>query len=263
MSGVCMDISARNGIEIDNARLYKEAREANRLKDEFLATVSHELRTPLNVILGRTRMILGAGDLETALENAEIVERNGAALARLVDDLLDMSRMNVGLIALERQPMHLVPVIESSILAVQPAVEAKRIALTIDAQPDLPPFTGDPTRIQQVVWNLLTNAVKFTPADGQIRIETRLSDGHITLSVSDSGQGIAPDALPRVFDPFWQGEPTASRQHGGLGLGLSIVRRLVDLHGGDVRADSDGPGRGATFTITLPCPAPAGTASSR
>jgi PAS domain S-box-containing protein len=263
MSGVCMDITARKGIEIDNARLYKQAQEANRLKDEFLATVSHELRTPLNVILGRTRMVLNAGDLETARENAAIVERNGASLARLVDDLLDMSRMNIGQIALERQPVHLAPVIESSILAVQPAIEAKRIALTIDAQPDLPPCTGDPTRIQQIVWNLLTNAVKFTPADGRIRIETRLSDSHVTLSVSDSGLGIAPDALPRVFDPFWQGEPTASRQHGGLGLGLSIVRRLVDLHGGDVRADSDGPGRGATFTITLPCSTPAAAAPSR
>jgi signal transduction histidine kinase len=147
----------------------------------------------------------------------------------------------------------LAPLVESSIVAVQPALDAKRIALSLEAQPDMPPFPGDPTRIQQIVWNLLTNAVKFTPPGGWIRIEARLLDGHIMFSVADSGQGIPPDALTRVFDPFWQGEPTSSRQYGGLGLGLTIVRRLVELHGGDIRAHSEGTGCGSTFTVSIPC----------
>jgi hypothetical protein len=225
--------------------LYREAQEANRLKDEFLATVSHELRTPLNVILGRTRMILGADDLETALENAEIVERNGAALARLVGDLLDMSRRDVGQIALERQPVHLAPVIESSILAVQPAVEA-RGSPSPSTRSRPAAFTGDPT--DSATSEPLTNAVKFTPATAD---RTRYGCRHITPA-SDSARDRARRAATGVR-PVRQGEPTASRSM-ATRPGPLIVRRLVDPTAA-TRVATAIPGR-ARLHDHATCPAP-------
>jgi signal transduction histidine kinase len=247
------ELGRRAGFAIENARLFREAQLANRVKDEFLATLSHELRTPLNVILGRSRMLADAPDLALAKQLGEVIERNAATLARLVEDLLDMSRMTLGQVAVERQEVHLAQVVDSAIQAVQAAAAAKQITIRLAASADLAPCSGDPTRLQQVVWNLLANAVKFTPPAGTIDVEVTCDRHHLTLRVTDSGEGIAPDALPRVFDMFWQAESTGSRRHGGLGIGLSIVRRLVELHGGRVFAESAGVGRGATFTVVLPC----------
>ncbi len=240
---------------ISNAELYAEAQQANRLKDEFLATLSHELRTPLNVIAGRSRMLTTVPDVETARQLAEVIDRNSATLARLVDDLLDVSRMAIGQVRLERQAVDLPAVVAAAVQAVQSAAEARSVSVRVAVAPT-PALTGDPTRIQQIIWNLLTNAVKFTPPDGLVEVTSVNGDGDVTLTVRDSGQGLDPAALPHVFEMFWQAEPLSARKHGGLGLGLSIVRTLVELHGGRVRADSDGAGQGAAFTVTLPCSLP-------
>jgi signal transduction histidine kinase len=237
--------------------LRAEAQQANRLKDEFLATLSHELRTPLNVIAGRSRMLTAAPDVETARQHAEVIDRNSATLARLVDDLLDVSRMAIGQVRLERQAVDLPAVVSAAVQAVQSAAEARGVNVRVAVAP-APALTGDPTRIQQIVWNLLTNAVKFTPPDGLVEVTAVSGDGDVTLTVRYSGQGLDPAALPHVFEMFWQAEPLSARKHGGLGLGLSIVRTLVELHGGRVRAESAGAGQGAAFIVTLPCSLPAG-----
>jgi PAS domain S-box-containing protein len=245
------ELGRRAAFAIENARLYAEAQHANRLKDEFLATLSHELRTPLNVIAGRARMIAHVSDVAQAREFAGIIDRNSTTLARLVDDLLDVSRMTIGQVTLERQPVDLAAVLSAAIQSVQSAAEAKNVSLASAMDGD-GALVGDAVRIQQIAWNLLTNAVKFTPAGGRVGVTASCSDGTVSLIVRDSGRGIAPEMLPRVFDMFWQAEPLAERPHGGLGLGLSIVRKLAELHGGSVRADSDGVGKGATFTVVLP-----------
>jgi signal transduction histidine kinase len=236
----------------ENARLFREAQAANRLKDEFLATLSHELRTPLNVVLGRLQMLRMTSDPATVKPLLDSLDRNSTMLARLVDDLLDVSRMTVGQVKLDRQPVDLAAAVDAAMQAVQPAAEAKQLAITIDAPTDLPRLVGDLTRLQQIVWNLLTNAVKFTPAGGTITIRLRAADQMLSIAVIDSGEGISAEALPHLFDMFWQAEPTTSRRFGGLGLGLSIVRRLVELHGGDVSVQSAGLGHGATFVVRLP-----------
>jgi signal transduction histidine kinase len=182
----------------------------------------------------------------------DALDRNSTMLARLVDDLLDVSRMTVGQVKLDRQPVDLVAAVDAAIQAVQPSVEAKHLLLTIDSPPDLPRLVGDLTRLQQIVWNLLTNAVKFTPAGGAITIRLRAADQMLSIAVIDTGEGIAAEALPHLFDMFWQAEPTTSRRFGGLGLGLSIVRRLVELHGGDISVQSAGLGHGSTFVVRLP-----------
>jgi signal transduction histidine kinase len=236
----------------ENARLFREAQAANRLKDEFLATLSHELRTPLNVVLGRLQMLRMTSDPAAVTQLLDALDRNGTMLARLVDDLLDVSRMTVGQVKLDRQPVDLFAAVDAAMQAVQPLAEAKQLSLTIDSPADLPRLVGDLTRLQQIVWNLLTNAVKFTPSGGTITIRLRTADQMLSIAVIDSGEGIPAEALPHLFDMFWQAEPTASRRFGGLGLGLSIVRRLVELHGGDVSVQSAGLGHGSTFVVRLP-----------
>jgi signal transduction histidine kinase len=236
----------------ENARLFREAQAANRLKDEFLATLSHELRTPLNVVLGRLHMLRMTSDPMVVKQLLDALDRNSTMLARLVDDLLDVSRMTVGQVKLDRQPVDLLAAVDAALQAVQPAAEAKQLTITIDSPPDLPRLVGDLTRLQQIVWNLLTNAVKFTPQGGAITIRLRAADQMLSIAVIDSGEGIAAEALPHLFDMFWQAEPTTSRRFGGLGLGLSIVRRLVQLHGGDVSVQSAGLGHGSTFVVRLP-----------
>jgi signal transduction histidine kinase len=236
----------------ENARLFREAQAANRLKDEFLATLSHELRTPLNVVLGRLRMLRMTSDPAAITPLLDTLDRNSTMLARLVDDLLDVSRMTVGQVKLDRQPVDLFAAVDAAMQAVQPSAEAKQLVLTIDSPPDLPRLIGDLTRLQQIVWNLLTNAVKFTPSGGAITIRLRAADQMLSIAVIDSGEGIPAEALPHLFDMFWQAEPTTSRRFGGLGLGLSIVRRLVELHGGDVSVQSAGLGHGSTFVVRLP-----------
>lgn len=237
--------------EIRRARAQAEA--ANRMKDEFLATVSHELRTPLNAILGWARMVrAGALNEETARRAIETIERNAKAQAQLIEDLLDVSRIISGKLRLDIHPIDVSPVIEAATDAVRPAAEAKGVKLQAALDPNAGPVAGDPGRFQQVVWNLLSNAVKFTPRGGRVQVRLERINSHVEIVVSDTGQGIAREFLPHLFDRFSQADGSTTRQHGGLGLGLAIVRHLVELHGGSVHAASPGIGLGATFTVRLP-----------
>jgi PAS domain S-box-containing protein len=230
-----------------------EAEAANRMKDEFLATVSHELRTPLTAILGWARIIRG-GKLDPAkfMRGLDVIERNGRSQAAIIDDILDVSRIITGKLRLELDAIDLPAVVQAAMDTVRPAVEAKGIRM--EWKSDLPDkrFTGDPDRLQQIVWNLLSNAIKFTPKGGEVEIATSQIDSHIEICVSDTGQGISPAFLPHVFDRFRQADGTSTRRHGGLGLGLAIVRHLVELHGGTVHVESPGEGKGSTFTVRLP-----------
>lgn len=245
---------------IERARLYQaesrmraEAEEANRTKDEFLATLSHELRTPLTAMLGWTRMLrMDMLDEATAAHALETVERNARVQAQLIEDLLDVSRIITGKLRLDVRPMQLLPVIEAAIDSVRPAADAKNIELQAMLDPLAGLVSGDANRLQQIVWNLLSNAVKFTTTGGRVKIGLERVDSHVEITVSDTGQGITPDFLPYVFDRFRQADGSSTRLHGGLGLGLAIVRHLVELHGGTVRAQSSGEGQGATFNVQLP-----------
>jgi PAS domain S-box-containing protein len=234
-------------------RLYREAREAARLKEEFLATISHELRTPLNAILGWSR-ILRTGQLEEDefARALETIERNARAQAQLIDDLLDVSRIITGKLRMDVRPIDPNAFIEAAIEAVRPAAEAKGLRVQKIMDTGGVSVPGDPTRLQQVVWNLLSNAIKFTPRGGRVQVRMERVDSHLEIVVADSGQGIVPEFLPHVFDRFRQADQATTRQHGGMGLGLAIVRHLVELHGGTATAASPGAGQGATFTIVLP-----------
>ncbi|MDQ1612289.1 MAG: hypothetical protein QOG00_2220, partial [Pyrinomonadaceae bacterium] len=247
------DLAQRAALAVDNARLYREAQEVNRLKDEFLATLSHELRTPLTAVLGWTRL-LGTGQLdETTHQRAlETIERNAQSQVQLIDDILDVSRIIRGKLRLNVRTAELTPVIEAAVDSVRPAAEAKGIRLHVVLDPHAGPVSGDPDRLQQVVWNLLSNAIKFTPKDGRVQIRLERAGSHLELIVSDTGQGIEEKFLPYVFDRFRQADPSTTRKHGGLGLGLAIVRHLVELHGGTVTAESHGAGQGTTFKVSLP-----------
>jgi signal transduction histidine kinase/ActR/RegA family two-component response regulator len=237
----------------ENERLYKQAEESSRLKEEFLATISHELRTPLSAILGWARMLrLGQLSAENSAKALETIERNARAQAQLVDDLLDVSRIITGKLRMDVRPADPNSFIDAAVDAVRPAADAKgvRMQKVVDTGPISIP--GDPVRLQQVVWNLLSNAIKFTPRGGRVQIRSERVNSHLEIVVSDTGQGIPPQFLPYVFDRFRQADQKTSRQHGGMGLGLAIVRHLVEMHGGTVHADSDGEGKGATFTVMLP-----------
>ena len=233
-----------------------EAERANRLKDEFLATLSHELRTPLNAVLGWSHMLtrrqLTAAQQKQALE---AIHRNAHAQARLVDDVLDLSRIVTGRLALTSEPVDLSSVVRETVDAFTPALVGKRQELRLDlAAPS--EIAGDPHRLRQVVWNLLSNANKFTPPAGAITVHVGIAEEGVELSVTDTGQGIDPAFLPFVFDRFRQGDSSSTRGHGGLGLGLALVKHLVEAHGGDVRAESVGIGMGTTIRITLPARSP-------
>ncbi|MCG3114040.1 MAG: ATP-binding protein [Candidatus Manganitrophus sp. SB1] len=243
----------RNDLLIREQKARLEAEEANRSKDEFLAMISHEIRTPLNAILGYSQL-LGSGmfNEEQAARAIESIERNAKAQAQLVEDLLDVSRIITGKLRLHPRPIDLIEVIEAAVDTVQPAADAKGIRLESDLDPSAAPFVGDPDRLQQVTWNLVLNAVKFTPEGGEVRVGLKRIPPYVALTVSDTGIGIPPDFLPFVFERFRQGEASPNRSHTGLGLGLSIVRHLAELHGGSVQATSEGEGRGATFTVRLP-----------
>jgi signal transduction histidine kinase/ActR/RegA family two-component response regulator len=247
-------------VSLENMRLLEfetqaraAAEESNRLKDEFLATLSHELRTPLTAILGWSRMLVSRALDEGARQTAvETIERNARAQQQIVEDILDVSRIIKGQLRLEPEPVDVCAVVESAIETVRPAAGAKRLRLEKEFGEELSPVPGDSRRLQQVVWNLLSNAVKFTPAGGEVSVRVAQSDGHVRVTVADTGLGIRRDFLPYVFDRFRQGDQSTTRAHGGLGLGLSIVRHLVELHGGTVRAESQGEGLGARFTLELP-----------
>jgi signal transduction histidine kinase/ActR/RegA family two-component response regulator len=232
----------------------EEAETANRLKDEFLATVSHELRTPLNAVLGWARMLTSKQlNEERAAHAIETIHRNASALAHIIDDLLDVSRIVAGTLHLVHHPVDLAAVVEAAFDAVRPLAEAKNTQLHFAPDPSSTEVvSGDADRLQQVVVNLLSNAIKFTPENGRVDVSIKHAGSNLELAVEDTGEGISPDFLPHVFDRFRQADSATSRRHGGLGLGLAIVRQLVELHGGTVRADSSGPGKGATFTVRLP-----------
>ena len=247
------DVAYRSALAVENARAYRQVNAANRAKDEFLATLSHELRTPLNAVLGWARMLRGGtispGKIPRALE---VIERNAVAQLDLVEDLLDLSRIITGKFRLNVAPVDLAAAIDAAVEAVQPAATAKGIAIDIVAEEGSGIVVGDEARLQQVVWNLLANAIKFTPGAGRVTVSRRRRGADVDVEVADTGEGIDPAVLPFVFDRFRQGDSGTTRAHMGLGLGLAIVRHIVELHGGRVSVSSDGAGKGSTFRMSLP-----------
>jgi PAS domain S-box-containing protein len=259
-SKVARDVSERRRLEEQRTRLLareqdarRQAEALNTAKDELLATVSHELRTPLNSILGWARMIQ-SGNLDDAGQEHAVnaILRNAALQTRLIEDLLDMSRIATGRMRLDFERMDLNAAIESALDTVRPAARAKNLTLAATLDPSLRMIEGAPDRLQQVVWNLVMNAVKFTPSGGRVDVSSQRRGANATIVVTDTGQGIPSDLLPHVFELFLQGDSSSQRRASGLGLGLALVRRVVELHGGQVVAESPGPGLGATFTVTLP-----------
>jgi CheY-like chemotaxis protein len=260
MLGVSMDITAQKRAEQEHAELLlseraarAEAQAAGSAKDEFLAILSHELRTPLQSMLGWTQMLKQKRVDERMMEKGlETIERNVKTQAQLIEDLLDISRIVAGTIRLDRQPIELGPIVESALAAAALPADAKSIRLDAMLEPLAVELLGDAERLEQVVSNLISNAVKFTPPGGRIGVRLERDRENARIVVEDNGRGISPEFLPHVFDRFRQAESTTRRSHGGLGIGLSIVRHLVTLHGGTVTAESPGENQGATFTVTLP-----------
>ena len=259
-SKIARDIGERRRLEAQRAALLAREQEArqhaetlNRTKDELLATVSHELRTPLNSIFGWARLMQSTEMDEAARSRAiTAIIRSVSALTHLVEDLLDLSRIVTGRMRLEFQNVDFATVVEGAMEAVRPAATAKGVSLSVTTAGSIPPIQGAADRLQQVVWNLVMNAVKFTPTGGSVEVALRRAGPMVEMVVRDTGQGIPADLLPHVFDAFRQGDSSSTRLHGGLGLGLALVRELVELHGGEVRAESAGKNRGATFTVSLP-----------
>lgn len=240
-----------------------EAEAANRLKDEFLATLSHELRTPLNAILGWVSMLRRAPIAPARVPSIlEVIERNAKAQADLISEVLDVSRIITGRLRLNPESVVVSQLVQDAIESIRPAAEAKSLSIVVHAAPDLRPIHGDRERLQQVMWNLLSNAVKFTPMGGRIEVRTGHRNSAIEIAVTDTGIGLTPEFVPFAFDRFRQADQSFTRTHGGLGLGLSIVKHIVELHGGHVAVESDGPGKGATFRVTLPVEAVATTTAA-
>ena len=240
-------------VALENSRLLVEARDANRMKDEFLAVLSHELRTPLNAIVGYSRLMRGgllSGDKLT--RGLETLERNANWLTQIIDDVLDVSRIVSGKIRLDVQDVHLPVIVDHAVATVQPAADAKGVRIQTILDPGVGPISGDPDRLRQVLWNLLTNAVKFTGRGGRVQVRLERVNSQVEMSVSDTGVGITPDFLPYVFERFRQADAGTTRKTGGLGLGLAIVRHLVEMHGGAVEAASAGENAGSTFRVRLP-----------
>jgi len=247
------DFAARAASALENARLYQDAQEANRLKDEFLATLSHELRTPLNAIVGWSHMLRsGALDETARVRAAEIIDRNARLQAQLVNDVLDVSRIVTGKLTLDVQEVDAAKIVAGSLETIRHAADGKRIRVQARVDPFAGSILGDPARLQQIIWNLLSNAIKFTEKGGRVEIAVAEVGEQMEIRVTDSGQGIERAFLPHVFERFRQGDSTTTREHGGLGLGLAIVRHLVEIHGGTVHAESEGIGKGSTFIVRLP-----------
>jgi PAS domain S-box-containing protein len=260
---VVEDVARRAAMAIDHARLYDDAQKANLAKDEFLAILSHELSTPLTIILGWSG-ILSREDVspEELQQGVESIRAGALAQAQLIDDVLDLSRVTTGKLRLDVQPVSIGQLVADSLTAVRVAATAKRIDLIAPETTAAGTVLGDGNRLRQVIWNLLTNAIKFTPAGGKVTVELENTPASVRLIVTDTGKGIARDFLAHVFEPFRQGDASTTRAHGGLGLGLAIVRHLVESHGGTVAAFSDGPDRGARFIVELPSiPEPSATAA--
>jgi signal transduction histidine kinase/ActR/RegA family two-component response regulator len=260
------NVTARKLAELERERLLvseqearRQAEAATRLKDEFLATVSHELRSPLNAMLGYVKLLrVGEPDEMTLANYLGIIERSAKAQNQLIEDLLDTSRIVSGKLRLDPRPLNVTEVIEKSLDVVRPAAAARSIELRVLLDYEAGQVVGDPDRLQQVIWNLLSNANKFTPEGGSVSIESWRQHAQVCVAVRDTGNGISPDFLPYVFDRFRQGDASSARRYGGLGLGLALVRHLVELHGGEVEAHSDGPGQGAAFIVRLPMRVPDG-----
>ena len=247
------DVAYRAALAVDNARAYDQTQQANRLKDEFLATLSHELRTPLNAILGYSRMIRSGLTTGEKQERAiATVERNATSLTQIVEDVLDVSRIISGKLRLNVQPVELPDVVAHAVETILPAANAKGVRVQVVIDPRAAPVSGDPERLQQVIWNLISNAVKFTARGGHVQVRVERVNSHVEIVVSDTGIGIPTEFLPHIFERFRQADAGTTRQHGGLGLGLAITRHLVEIHGGTVHAASGGPGAGATFRVKLP-----------
>ncbi len=257
---VLRDVTDRKRAEREKSKLLaservarSNAEHANRMKDEFLATLSHELRTPLNAILGWSQLLrTGMSDKEELTQGLDTIERNARAQTQLIEDLLDMSRIISGKLRLDIQSIAPITFITNAIETVRPAAEAKAIRIEQMLDPAAGPVSGDPNRLQQIAWNLLSNAVKFTPRGGKVQVLLRRVNSHIEMTVTDSGQGISSEFLPFIFERFRQADATTTRRHGGLGLGLSIAKQLIDLHGGSIEAQSPGEGQGSTFIVRLP-----------
>jgi signal transduction histidine kinase/ActR/RegA family two-component response regulator len=264
---ILVQLAQMASVAVENARLYEaeqqarstaeaareEAQAANRVKDEFLAVLSHELRSPLNPILGWSTLLLNRKlDVTKTTQALSTIQRNAKLQSELIEDLLDVSRILQGKLSLNVAPVNLASTIRAAMETVRLAAEAKSITVEASLSPDVGLVAGDATRLQQVIWNLLSNAVKFTPQGGQVTIHLERLDSYARIMVGDTGQGIAPDFLPYVFDYFRQADGATTRKFGGLGLGLAIVRHLVELHGGTVEVESLGEGQGATFTVRLP-----------
>ena len=251
--GIGIDVTGRKRAEMALEAARDAAESANRLKDQFLANLSHELRTPLNAILGYARLmqtdVIPPDKWRQAIS---VIERNAVAQNQLVEDLLDMSRITTGTVHLDAAPIQVAPVIRQALDAVRPAAEAKRIEIALDLDPFAGSVTADATRLQQVFWNLLNNAVKFTRLGGRVTVRLARTARIVEIAITDTGIGIAPEFLPHVFTPFRQADARFGRQYGGLGLGLAICRQLVELQGGTIEATSPGTGEGATFTVRLP-----------
>ena len=251
--GITRDVTERQRAEEERERLLAVAEEANRSKDQFLAVLSHELRTPLNAVIGWVGMLRSMSlDPAMSARALDAIDRNGRALAQLVSDLLDVSRIVSGKLRLDTRAINLVPVIEAALDAVRPTADAKSIQIQSVLDPRASPVLGDPDRLQQVVWNLVANAIKFTPASGQVRVSLRGVAARAEIVVADTGVGIDAQLMPYIFERFRQGDSSSTRAHGGLGLGLALVKHLTELHGGTVEADSLGEGKGATFIVRLP-----------
>ena len=251
-SKIARDITEQKAALRKLAETHEQLQRADRLKSEFLTTLSHELRTPLNAILGWVQILKDGATTEDIVQGIPIIERNVRVQSQMIEDLLDMSRIEAGKVSLDVQRVDLAAVVAAGIETVRPAANAKEIRLTSAFASVNGIVMGDKDRLQQIVWNLLTNAVKFTPKKGRIHVVIKRIDSHVAIDVTDTGQGIAPEFLGQVFDRFRQADATTTRRHGGLGLGLSIVKNLTELHGGNVQVASQGPGLGATFTVSLP-----------
>ena len=257
--GVSRDVSAERRAEQDRERLLASERRArdeaerqSRIKDEFLATLSHELRTPMNAILGWLSMLAEEEVVKDPMRAIDVIRRNAELQAKLIEDLLEMNKLSSGMVHLELGAVDISAALDAAIQSLQPAAMAKGVTLSRSVAMNMPGLRADSRRLQQVLWNLIHNAIKFTPSGGVVEIAVSLNDRAVQVAVADTGMGIAPEFLPYVFDKFRQADSSTTRRNGGLGIGLSIAKHLVELHGGSIDAVSDGPDRGSTFRVSLP-----------
>jgi signal transduction histidine kinase len=252
-------VSAQRRAERERERLLSRERESKEeaerqslMKDEFVATVSHELRTPMNVILGWLHLMTSGKSTRTTASALAVIERNARLQAQLIDDLLDINRLTAGHVQLDVSTIDIAAVVRASVQSLQPVADAKGVQFAVSIDPAVTAIVGDPGRLQQILWNLLNNAIKFNRPGGRIDVHVQPNSGGVQISVVDTGRGIAAEFLPRVFEKFWQGDSSTTRAAGGLGLGLAITKHLVELHGGEIEVSSPGEGLGSTFVVRLP-----------